>query len=158
MHQDSLPLSYWFDALATATFLINRLPSSKLAHLSLFERLYHHSLDFTLLKVFVVFVILGFVLILSLNSNLGLSLVCLLVIYPQLKGIDVLIHLQARSSFLGMLSLMKLNFHLLLLIFLLLLSLQLKHSCMTSFGLPRVLLHLCVLLHLVLILLDLAPL
>ena len=52
LFRSSLPLKYWFDDIATSVFLINRLPSSKLNHLSPFEKLYHQPPDYTLLKVF----------------------------------------------------------------------------------------------------------
>lgn len=52
LHQSSVPLDYWFDALATATYLINRLPSSTLGNVSPFEKLYCQAPDFGFMKVF----------------------------------------------------------------------------------------------------------
>lgn len=52
LHQSSLPLSYWFDALATAVFLVNRLPSTTLHHNTPFEVLFHSLPDYSLFRVF----------------------------------------------------------------------------------------------------------
>ena len=52
LQQSSLPLKYWFDALATSIFLINRLPSSKLSNSSPYELLFQHPPDYNFLKVF----------------------------------------------------------------------------------------------------------
>ena len=59
IYQSSLPLTYWFDAVATAVFLVNRLPNIKLQNLTPFEALFHQPPDFNLFKVSVVNVILG---------------------------------------------------------------------------------------------------
>lgn len=52
LHQSSLPLSYWFDALATAVFLVNCLPSTTLHHKTPFEVLFHSLPDYSLFRVF----------------------------------------------------------------------------------------------------------
>ncbi|GMQ04334.1 hypothetical protein CsSME_00049783 [Camellia sinensis var. sinensis] len=52
MHHSSLPLAYWFDALATSVFLINRLPTAKLNFLTPFEVLFQQPPDYTFLKTF----------------------------------------------------------------------------------------------------------
>lgn len=52
LHQSCVPLHFLFDVVATAIFLINRLPSSKLHNMTPFEKLFHKSPDFDFLKVF----------------------------------------------------------------------------------------------------------
>lgn len=52
MHHSSLPVQFWFDAIACATFLINRMPSSKLAHKTPYEVLFQTLPDFSMLRVF----------------------------------------------------------------------------------------------------------
>ncbi|KAI5350539.1 hypothetical protein L3X38_003430 [Prunus dulcis] len=47
-----IPLVYWFDVFLTSVYLLNRLPSVHLGHMSSFQRLFHHSPDFSFLKVF----------------------------------------------------------------------------------------------------------
>lgn len=48
----SMPLKFWDDALLTASFLINRLPSPVTHHKSSFEILFHKVPDYNFLKVF----------------------------------------------------------------------------------------------------------
>ena len=48
----NLPLSYWDHAFLTATFLINRTPTTLLANHSPYFKLYNKSFDFKMLKVF----------------------------------------------------------------------------------------------------------
>lgn len=52
LHQSSLPLKYWFDALATSVFLINRMPSTALHHKTPFEVLFHSKPDYSFFRVF----------------------------------------------------------------------------------------------------------
>ena len=52
MHQTSLPLAYWFDALATAVFLVNRHPTLKLQNLTPYEVLFKQKPDYTFLRTF----------------------------------------------------------------------------------------------------------
>lgn len=52
LHQSSLPLKFWFDAVATAVFLINRMPSSILSNKSPFQVLFNTLPDFSFFKVF----------------------------------------------------------------------------------------------------------
>ena len=47
-----VPLTYWFEALTTTTYLINRLPSPKLHHFSPYEALFQKSPDYSFLKTF----------------------------------------------------------------------------------------------------------
>ncbi|RYR06213.1 hypothetical protein Ahy_B06g085995 isoform A [Arachis hypogaea] len=48
----SLPLLHWDDAFLSATYIINRLPSSNTKNLSPYELLHNHSPDYSFLKVF----------------------------------------------------------------------------------------------------------
>lgn len=48
----SIPLRFWDEAVSTAVFLINRLPSSTLNHKSPFELLFQPKPDYAMLKVF----------------------------------------------------------------------------------------------------------
>lgn len=48
----SVPLHFWSDALSTACFLINRLPSRVIAMNTPFERLLHEKPDYSFFKVF----------------------------------------------------------------------------------------------------------
>lgn len=50
--QAQLPLKYWWDACVSSVFLINRLPTSVLGHMSPFEKLFHEKSDYYFLKVF----------------------------------------------------------------------------------------------------------
>lgn len=52
LHQSSLPLQYWFDALATSVFLINRMPSSSIHNKTPFEVLFHSLPDYSFFRVF----------------------------------------------------------------------------------------------------------
>ena len=52
MYHSSMPLTYWFEALATAVFLINRMPSLSLHHKSPFQLLFHALPDYEFFKVF----------------------------------------------------------------------------------------------------------
>lgn len=52
LHHSSLPLSFWFEAIATAVYLINRMPSASSSNSSPYEILYHHPPDYTFLEVF----------------------------------------------------------------------------------------------------------
>lgn len=52
LHQSVVPLKYWFEAIATATFLINCMPSFILHNLSPYEVLFYHSPDYASFKVF----------------------------------------------------------------------------------------------------------
>lgn len=50
--QANLPLHFWVDAVYTATYIINRLPTPLLQGLSPFEKLFSKPPDYTLLRVF----------------------------------------------------------------------------------------------------------
>lgn len=50
--QASMPLSFWWEAFLTTSFLINRMPTTVLNNLSPFEKLYHLVPDYSFLKVF----------------------------------------------------------------------------------------------------------
>ncbi|CAL5401450.1 unnamed protein product [Camellia sinensis] len=52
MHHASLPLNLWFEALATAVLLINRLPTAKLHNLTPFEMLFNKPPDYSFLRIF----------------------------------------------------------------------------------------------------------
>ncbi|CAL5391000.1 unnamed protein product [Camellia sinensis] len=52
LQQSGVPLAYWFDTVATAVYLINRMPSSKLHNQSPFEMLFHQLPDYHFLKPF----------------------------------------------------------------------------------------------------------
>ncbi|KAL5825807.1 hypothetical protein ACOSQ3_021870 [Xanthoceras sorbifolium] len=47
-----MPLSFWWEAFDTATYLINRLPTPTLKHKCPFECVHHHKPNFKFLKVF----------------------------------------------------------------------------------------------------------
>ncbi|CAN6446516.1 unnamed protein product [Victoria cruziana] len=48
----NVPKNFWAEALLTATYLINRLPSSNLANLSPFEKIFDLKPNYNRLKVF----------------------------------------------------------------------------------------------------------
>lgn len=48
----NLSKKFWFDAYATAAYLVNRIPSQVLDHTSPYETLYRSKPDYTLLRVF----------------------------------------------------------------------------------------------------------
>lgn len=48
----SLPLHFWDDAFSTAVYLINRMPTPILRHISPYEKLYQRISDYNSLKVF----------------------------------------------------------------------------------------------------------
>ena len=50
--QSQLPLSFWWEAFHTASFLINRMPTSVLNNLSLFQKLHNQLPDYQFPKVF----------------------------------------------------------------------------------------------------------
>lgn len=50
--QASMPLYYWWEAIQTAVYLINRLPSTVLKHKSTFHVLFSKAPDYTTLKPF----------------------------------------------------------------------------------------------------------
>lgn len=52
LSQSSMPVSFWFEAISTAVFLINRLLSLSFGHKSPFELLFHNVPDYSFLKVF----------------------------------------------------------------------------------------------------------
>lgn len=52
LHHSSVPINFWFDAIATATFLINRMSSSVLHHKTPFEMSFHTLPNFSFFKVF----------------------------------------------------------------------------------------------------------
>lgn len=52
LYHSGVPLKYWFEAVATATFLINRMPSFTLQNLSPYEVLFQTPPDYSSLKVF----------------------------------------------------------------------------------------------------------
>jgi hypothetical protein len=47
-----MPHTYWEEAFATTTYLINRLPTPILQHFNPFEMLYHTKFDYTFLRIF----------------------------------------------------------------------------------------------------------
>ena len=52
LHQSKLPSSFWCYAFSTATFLVNRLPSSVLGFKSPWEKLFHNTPSLQVLKPF----------------------------------------------------------------------------------------------------------
>ena len=48
----SLPFKFWWDAFVSSTFTINRLPTPLIGHISQFQKLFGHVLDYSFLKVF----------------------------------------------------------------------------------------------------------
>ncbi|CAL5371887.1 unnamed protein product [Camellia sinensis] len=52
IHHLSLPLHYWFEAIATVTFLINRTPSSVLHNKSPFEVFFHCVPNYSFFRIF----------------------------------------------------------------------------------------------------------
>uniref|UniRef100_A0A803P8J1 Integrase catalytic domain-containing protein n=1 Tax=Cannabis sativa TaxID=3483 RepID=A0A803P8J1_CANSA len=47
-----LPLTFWDEAFRTATFLINRMPTAVIQHITPLQKLFHSPLDYSLLKIF----------------------------------------------------------------------------------------------------------
>lgn len=52
LHHSSMLHKFWTEAVLTAVYLINRMPSNTLNHVSPFEKLFRHRPDYTLLKTF----------------------------------------------------------------------------------------------------------
>ena len=52
LHQSHLPVSFWVEALATANYLINRMPSHTLSNKSPYQLLYQELPNYTNLRVF----------------------------------------------------------------------------------------------------------
>lgn len=52
LHHAQLPLTFWSHAFQTTDYLINRLPTSILHHISPYEKLYNNSPTYTKLKPF----------------------------------------------------------------------------------------------------------
>nr|KYP38387.1 Retrovirus-related Pol polyprotein from transposon TNT 1-94 [Cajanus cajan] len=52
LHHASLPLKFWDHGFLTATYLINRLPSSSIGHQSPYHLIHHKEPDYQFLKIF----------------------------------------------------------------------------------------------------------
>lgn len=52
LSQSNMPLKYWDEAFANVVYLINRLPTPILNHLSPLEKLFHTKPNYSFLKVF----------------------------------------------------------------------------------------------------------
>ena len=52
LSQSNLPFQFWWEAVHTAVYHINRLPTLVLKLLSPYEKLFKHKLDYTFLKCF----------------------------------------------------------------------------------------------------------
>ena len=50
--QAAMPLSFWWEAFSTTTFLINHLPTPTLSYLSPIEAFFHQKPNFQFLKTF----------------------------------------------------------------------------------------------------------
>lgn len=98
-----LPLSYWYDAFSSATYLINRLPSVPLGNVSSYEKLLMLNQIIYPLEFFntCVFQISGPIILTKFKFQ---SISCLK------KVIDVEIP-QVESLSLGISHFMKMNFH-----------------------------------------------
>lgn len=101
----SLPVTFWSYAFATAVYLINRMPTTTLNLSSPYELIFHKMPNYTKLKIFGFYVILGFVHIHLTNLIQGLNLVFLLDTHYLKVPTCVLNHLLLKYLFLVMLSL-----------------------------------------------------
>ena len=52
LFQASLPIHFWADAILTATYILNRVPTSVLHNISPYKALYHKTPSYHFLKVF----------------------------------------------------------------------------------------------------------
>lgn len=48
----SMPTKYWCEAFQNVVFLINRMPTPILNHISQFQKLFHHAPDYQFLQTF----------------------------------------------------------------------------------------------------------
>ncbi|RVW63793.1 Retrovirus-related Pol polyprotein from transposon RE1 [Vitis vinifera] len=88
----SMPLSYWPFAFSTAVYLINRLPTPTLNHLSPYFKLFGTFPNYSKLRSFGCSAILGFAHTHPTNSSLAPPLASLLGTLPLKVPIYVLTH------------------------------------------------------------------
>ena len=86
LHESHLPAPFWVEALATANYLINRMPTPSLSNTSPYECLYTHRPDYTHLRPFVCLVY-PWLRPHTQHKLQPLSTPCIFLVYhPNIKG------------------------------------------------------------------------
>lgn len=95
--QAQIPLHYWWEAFSTTIYLINRLPSLITQNVSPHSLIYHKEPDYTLLRPFVVLVILSSNHIINSSYSFTQSDVYFLAISTHTKDTNASIPMEKYS-------------------------------------------------------------